>query len=330
MQPDDLTPPDGIYYGIDFDVYQSWQAMNKSRLGYLVPPSTPRHFRHHEDHPTDSTRAQAAGNLLDCLLLEPDEFQLRYTQRPQWANAICDVCSAAPGQPCTSTAKGKNFGKPLKDGHDSRWKLHVPTGVEITTRQLDDAQAVVREIMDHPTAGPLVKESQHQVSMIWTDPDTGARIKARPDMLSEGMADLKKCRPGDASVDRWKYVVDQYHYQIQAAMYLEGYAILTGQSDATWLWLAVETDPTGKQPTMIALHSATDDMLEAGSREWHAALKLWLHCKETGTWPGYPETPQPCYPTPRMLRGRIEAAQQLEDETAPEFPWDAYEAQQEA
>lgn len=303
MTPSPAQPP-GIYRGIPDAEYRSWPAISMSGLRVLGEQS-PAAYRWQQAHPRPQSEAMLLGSLIDSMLLGgPGELAERYelADGRAWPRATCPECGAAPEAPCL----GKK-GEPITRCHSGRRELHDSGGrMVVDARTWARAQEIAEAVRRHPTAAPLVDLTDHQVSMLWIDPETGIALKGRLDLVRPGeyLADLKTCRAGAASPRQWARHAAGLAYHYQAAVYSDGWAALTGEA-LPWIWLAVETEP----PYQLAVHQAADAWIWRGRDAYRSALRLYAHCLDTGEWPGYPEDPQLCEPPPWLGRGGEEVDQ---------------------
>lgn len=138
----------------------------------------------------------------------------------------------------------------------------------------------------HPLIPALLQGGEAEVSMVWTDPETGAPCKGRPDYArfeDACLLDLKTTL--DASPAAFGRAAWSYGYATQAAAYLAGAAAL-GVEIRDYLLLVVEKAP----PYGVAVYRLPDAALELGRRRWREAVRRYAECLERNTWPGYPET----------------------------------------
>jgi len=151
-------------------------------------------------------------------------------------------------------------------------------------------------VLDHPVAKTFFDDFHPEVVLIWTDEYSGIRCKGRVDCLAKDgslMADPK------TTSKRMQYQMAKsgYYlgYHIQAAMYTDGYAAITG-NEIPFYFVFIESEP----PHLVVPangHSAFDERtdadsdkgyLELGREQYRAALMTIARCTESGEWDGYP------------------------------------------
>jgi len=297
-------PGPGVYEDVPAEVYHSWPYASNSRLGKLVPPSTPRKLREYLDEPAKGTKAMREGRILHAAVLEPDVYKRDYVRSSQ-----C-IAQTGKGGQC------KNDGAwPLKGGKGSVCTTHLekaardgmPYDIDtdlVIVSDTDHAMvhAVRESIAQHPRAGAFLRSENAitELSIVWDDPHTGVRCKARWDwydrfMVGGTIMDLKGAR--DASVEGFRKDGFWNGYHRQGTLYLMGareldlpvhhFALLAAEKVAPFdltIHRITETligylPRRGEEPTNCA-------------RQMHALLRLWDKCQRTGEYPGYSEDVQ--------------------------------------
>jgi len=189
------TPEPGIYKDIDAELYHQWDAMSNSWLKVLGGKS-PKHFRWQRDHPRSMTKSMFAGKLLHSLCLERFSFALHYAVGPDGLNRTAKKAWAE--------FEAANAPKPC-----------------IPKAEFDTACGMADSLMQHKRIRSLLTDGQPEVSIVWTDAETGIRCKARLDyLLPPCIGDIKTTSDGD----EWAFAkaIDTYGYYQQAAFYLDG------------------------------------------------------------------------------------------------------------
>lgn len=256
-------PKPGIYYDLSDAAYRAIHAVSQTGLK-IVGQESPAAYRWKMDHPDEPSESMVLGSAVDCLALEPERWSSLFAERP-------DVDGR--------TKEGKAILAAFEPGSRR----------VIKRAAVEQAHAIADAVLSHPTAGPLVSTTQHQISLVWEDEDCRALCKARLDMVrcgSDGLAsliaDLKTCRAGAAHLLAWPRYAYGLGMHYQAAMYVDGWAALTGET-LPWLWCAVETEP----PYHVGVYQADPGWIWTGRDAYRAALECYAWCRETDHWPGY-------------------------------------------
>lgn len=296
------APAPGIYEGIPFEEYKRWDAVNKSKLDYLVNAS-PLHLWHAEQHPEPETAAMRLGSALDTLLLdEPGTYEERYVIATQCAATL------AKGGRC------KNDGRTEHEGYEGQFfcGVHAPDARilsgRIVLKEEEDAyvKSMRKAILDNTPARKFIgSEGQNQLSIVWMDVETGLKCKARLDMFRPrwGMiGDLKTT--DDASPEAFARSIAKFGYARQSAFYLDGAKAVQLGADL-FGFLCAESSP----PHATATYQIDQAAIDVGGSQIRKALRTYAHCKETGVWPGY-DNQFPLISVPRWEIQRALAAEQ--------------------
>ena len=253
----------GFHSDLPFPDYLAIERLSPSGAKGLLGQS-PAHYRFHRDHPPAETAAMRVGKATHSLALEGREaFAAAFAVAPE-----CD----------RRTTVGKGIWADFLAASEGRTVL--------TASEAEQVEAMAAGILAHPLAPDLIEGGTPELSMIWTDPETGAPCKGRADLarLADGViVDLKTAltaAPGDFARS-----VLSYGYHCQAAAYLAGAAAL-GAEVRDFIILAVEKSP----PFSVGIYRLPDAALELGRRRWAEACRTYAACVESGRWPGYSET----------------------------------------
>jgi hypothetical protein len=131
----------------------------------------------------------------------------------------------------------------------------------------------------------MAAEGANEVSITWTDEDTGIRCKGRLDRLvtfEDGswlIPDLKTTR--DARRRAFTRQVLAFGYHIKAAFYCRGLRA-NGAERVQFSWIAVEKDAD-----VVKWWNATPQDLKVGDEQVSWLLRAVKNCLDTGEWPGY-------------------------------------------
>ncbi len=258
----------GIYRGVPFEEYFSWDAVNASMLKKFS--KTPAHVRHWLDRggDDDATPSLDLGWLFHLAILERERFD--------------DQVVVAP-----VVNKRTNIGKAQLAEFEAR---HAGKYVA-EEKTFGQVRAMARALLSHEKAAPYFAEGGSEISVVWDDKATGIRCKARVDHVAplDGwpiVGDLKSAE--DASPWAWERAVARYGYHISAVHYLEGLEALVpipaGVPFRRFVHFVVESDP----PHCVALYELDDAAREEGAIKRRRYLRQWKECTSTGRWPGYP------------------------------------------
>lgn len=266
----------GIYHDLDFDAYLAIDAISNTAMGAAA--KSMKHF--HAAKPLERQKALVLGNMIHTARLEPDKFAERYAVCPDFANDPGN-CTAS-GSPSTSKATGfvkqrtaefiaeaETIGKEVVDHH---WHQEM--------------LAIVKALYEDDDANELFNANgPFEITLVWTDPETGLLCKGRKDKLcpDDGkFGDLKST----ADILKFERSFTDFDYARQMAHYRAGYAVLTGELLTPWISAVEKCSP-------YCVHTAPvdDESLDWGEAEQQRLLRQIADCKESDKWPG-PELPE--------------------------------------
>lgn len=253
----------GIYEGLDIALYHSGPGISKTGLDDVAEAPIVYYRKHMDPERPEKapTQSQQDGNLLHCVVLEPNEFDKRYVIGPD----------------ARRNAK--------------EWKRAVELAggrIVIKPDEYDTAMYQADAIRAEPECAEILSHGRAEVGAYWIDPETGVLCKCRPDWehpVAEHavvLADVKGY--GSANPDEFMRQAARMRYDVQAAYYSDGYARAAGVEVVAFVFIVV-TDkwPFVASPPIELLPAS----IELGRREARRALNTYARCIDTNTWPGY-------------------------------------------
>lgn len=198
------------------------------------------------------------GSMVHCLILEPSEFQKRYTY------AEFDL----------RTKAGKE------------WACTVPEGMEIVNEELyQKAYRMAGAICASNSASKLISLCTEFESVVHWDVN-GVQCRSKLDGIGTTtsgktvVVDLKTTV--DASPESFAKSIVNYRYHVQAAFYMDAI-----QADS-FAFICVENTA----PYNAAVYQLDADSIDIGRAEYMADLEVYKRCLQTDEWPGYDDTIQ--------------------------------------
>lgn len=263
----------GIYPDVTNEDYHGGVGISKSGLDLMA--RSPLHYwaAYHDPlrKPREETPAMRFGTAIHTAVLEPGTFLDRYVILPDGLDR--------------RTKDGKAEYAVLEAKAEAKGAQLLPYA------DFDKAMAIKSACHTHPMAKQLFRDGKAEMSVFWTDEETGVLCKCRPDWLLGGdnpaILDLKTTV--DASPDGFMKSAYKYRYHVQAAWYLDGLEAAMGVKPDVFMFLAIEKDP----PYAPAFYYADDAMITAGRAEYRRLLRLYAQCQNEGSWPGYNPKLQP-------------------------------------
>jgi exodeoxyribonuclease VIII len=258
-----------IIHGMPFSDYLAAPGVSSSGLRAFA--RSPWHYRHRQ--PPEQTRPMLRGQLAHAAILEPDALAARYIVVPEDAPRRPTAAQWAAAKPNESSRAAMDWWREFNARAEGR---EIITADEWAT-----ASAQLAAIRDNPALADILRDGQSEVSVFWTDADTGLACKARIDWLASDGRVLELKTAADESPNGFGRAAARMRYDLQRAHYLAGLeacGIL-----ATWTWAAVSSEA----PALAVAYDLTAE-LEMQSFEDHAELLTHLaQCEASGHWPAY-------------------------------------------
>jgi hypothetical protein len=264
-------PKPGIYPNVPFDDYLAWDAVSSSRLRLAA-----RSLAHYNaGFTSEPTPAMTLGTLCHAGVLEPLAIAKRFCFMPDYAAHPDNV--TAKGE--RSWSAGTRFVAEMQENFK---RLHHDKEI-VSEDAYNKMVGIATTLSSCPIMRGLLSAGRSEVSIVWDDPTTGLRCKARCDWLDIGndrcaLLDLKTT----ADASEFGRSIVRYGYHRQMAHYARGVEVVTGHRPTAYI-AAVETSaPFGH---MVA--PMDGDALESGSREIDELLARVAESIATDTWPSY-------------------------------------------
>lgn len=252
---------DGIYYGLTREQYDSdlSSAVNFSTLKHARKSLL--HYRHateQRDHePTD---AMILGTATHLAVLEPERFD---AETGTWTGGI---------------RRSKAW---------DAFQAEMAGRLILTESMHHAANRIARAVHGNRHAQDLLSSGFAEVTLLWTDPETGIRCRARADWVDPArqiVADLKTAR--DVAPRAFGRSAHALGYHLQLAWYAWGLEVLTGAP-----WQASIIAVESSEPHDVAVYHVDGDARETGESECRDLLAQVAVSRNTDRWPG--QVPQP-------------------------------------
>lgn len=157
--------------------------------------------------------------------------------------------------------------------------------IESERKALLDEAGLVRSLLDHPDAGPLIEGADMEQPIYWEEPGIGP-CKALPDVWNDGcLADLKTCQSiaeRDFSASSWRM-----GYHLQMAWYRRG-CLAVGRKVESVNIIAVES----AAPFDVCVFKPDGLLMEWADAECLRIARRYIECRDAGAFPGQHAGPQ--------------------------------------
>ena len=239
-----------------------------SASGLKQIAKSPRHYWHRYLNPAyedATTPAMAFGNVVHTLMLEPQEFELRYAVAP-------DVNR--------TTKAGKEAYEAFAEANEGK--------EFISSKDFATATAMIEQAKLNPIITDLLDLSEKEAMHTFEILGVACKMKADAINVIDGcIIDIKTCT--DASPDGFGKDAYNLGYLLQAAFYLDGYYFATGNDLKRFIFIAMEKSA----PFNVAVYEMDKEQIELGRSQYLAALQTYKACKAADKWHAYGDEIQP-------------------------------------
>lgn len=233
--------------------YDAIDAVNWSSLKHMRESPLAYHIRRYEQQ--KDTAALAFGRLAHTLTFEPELFSREYVI---WEGGV---------------RRGKDWDT-FKNSN---------TGMTIVKPEdVDAASAIAQSVRTNPLVLPYLDDGDFEVTLTWSDTDTGLKCKARADWYSrphKALIDLKTTATIDGR--RFGNLAARYGYYNQMAHYRNGMRANSMPVEKTIL-IAVEKE----SPYDVGVFVLDEEALYVGETEVQELLHKLRVCTDSQKWPG--------------------------------------------
>jgi len=258
------APPEpGVYEGVPFPDYLSWDAVSSSYLRDIVARGTL--IANHRKANSKTTPAMLDSSALHAYVLDDRAEIERYD---------------------AGTTKTTIVGR-----EDDQGRTLIGTNAEAMIGGMVEALE-----KDKPIALARFRNAAHEVSIVWDDPLTGIRCKARLDALSlddKWGGDYKSAAAGPAgdkiaepSGRLWDFEFHDRGYHLQMAMYAEAIRVACNIEIRFDILAQSKAKP---YPAMWKQYDSNDPWMDFGATAYRRGLEDHQICTSAGEWPAHPD-----------------------------------------
>jgi hypothetical protein len=264
------APDPGVYEGVSFDVYRSWDAVNNSSMGAAAKSAA-----HWRDQPTvEVTDAIRMGSLIHAGKFEPFSLVEQYAVMPvsQFVGETIEESGCSP--------RGAKRTK-VYEAKVEAWRSENQGKEEVTDLELEELKGIVGSLAAHRRAGEYFGAGQCELSIVWRDVETGLLCKARLDHWSPAAGRVTDLKSTD-DISEFERKIANWGHHRQVAFYGDGMQAL-GFPVAERCIVAVERiKPYGVKAAPVCATDIVD-----GRAEYRQLLRVIAAAKETGAYGSY-------------------------------------------
>ena len=272
---------DGIHTDISIEEYHANRThISATQIKYAR--ESLRHFKWYMDGKMDSgpKTCFGFGNSFELALLSPTEYLQKVAVVPD-SDWLEEVKQAEPDmvKPRSSKiyqARKKEF----EIASAGKYQI-AETGPE----SFETIEEMLSSCYQDEIIQSLIKGTEYQLSLFWTDPETGLKLKTRPDICKRKKNVIVNVKTiEDGSPEQFSRDLVKYDYPIQACIEMRG-CIATGLMPVVdnYLWLVCEKS----KPYNATIYEFDQKDHGACMDALDFTLSKIAKAKEANKWPGY-------------------------------------------
>lgn len=268
-----IPTEDGMYSGIPDEVYHADRtSLSSSGARALLAPSCPEIFQHQQLEPPAPKPQYDFGHVAHKFVLGEGSEIAELDPAIHGLNK-----DGSPSKAPTNTAMWQEAVQ------EARERGQIPMHIA----EVAKARAMAAKVREHPLAAALLADGTPELSGYWHDPETGVRLRFRPDWLpSPGrgrliVVDYKTAT--SAHPGHFAKAAADYGYHQQVPWYLDGLAACEIADDAAFVFIVQSKSP----PYPVSVIELKPDDIELGRRRNRKAIDLYAQCVAADHWPDY-------------------------------------------
>jgi hypothetical protein len=271
---------DGIYDNISIEDYHASEGYSATSI-----KQAKKSLKHFDSHlkgklPKSESPALSFGNAFELALLSPNEYLQRVAVFPDKEfveNALIE-------KPDLKVPRNSAYYKKASE----EW-IHSNRGKYVINDAGEDSFETIEEMLsscyqDKYIQG-LIKNTEYQLSLYWTDPETGLQLKTRPDFVKRKkniIVNLKTTT--DGSPEGFMRDMVKWDYPLQAIIETTG-CLATGLMDKVdnYFWLVVEK----VAPFNATIYEFSPEDMSSLRMTLEYNLSKIKKAQDANLWPGY-------------------------------------------
>lgn len=265
----DIKP--GIYRGMSFADYCAIPAINQSTLKEMS--RSPAHYKDLLVKPRKETKAMITGRAVHTALTDGMEaFKSEYIL----------------GGPINDKT-GKIYGRDSNKFQE--WLAQQPADkVYLTDDEWEAVHGIIESLEDYPLIKSFLMDGtqeDNEVTMVWKDEESGLICKGRCDLLRPSWASIGDIKTNeDASHEGGDSSYVNFEYYCQGAFYIDGAKACGIDGITHFMFLFAEKN----RPYGWSIRPMIQEDVALGRSINKTDLLKIAECRQSGKWPGYPET----------------------------------------
>jgi len=275
---------DGIFDNITIKDYHADREYYSS-TGIKEAKKSLAHFKYFLDTTKTETKTHFDfGNSFELALLDPKGFEREVAIRNEeyWIALANEENGGEPYSNPRNSTRYKAEASKFESSLNGRYEIKT-TGKE----SFETIEKMLASCRKDSTIQKLIEGTEYQLSLFWTDEESGLKLKTRPDICKRKknvVVNLKTAL--DGSPKAFMRDMLKYNYPIQACLEMKG-CVSSGLMETVdnYFWLVVEKEP----PYNATIYSFEASDIMTTMKELEYYLVKIAEAREKNFWPGYTE-----------------------------------------
>lgn len=220
------------------------------------------------------------GNAVELALIDKSQFDKKVAVMPD--SVWCDEAMRIKEY---KTVRNSSHYQERK----TAWLTENAGKYIIMDKGEKESYEAIKHMIDSCNNDPIIQRliggTQYQVSLFWTDPETGLKLKTRPDVCKAKKNVIVNVKTTlDGSPEAFSRELAKYDYPIQAAIEIEG-CLKTGfmESVDNYFWLVLEKEP----PYNATIYEFDEQDIAINTDHMHYYFNKIAEAQKNDKWPGY-------------------------------------------
>lgn len=165
---------------------------------------------------------------------------------------------------------------------DNKGKYIIP---DVGKQSFEYIECMLESCYRDSTIQALIKGTEYQLSLFWTDPDTGLNLKTRPDICKRKKNVIVNLKTAiDGSPKAFSKDLANYDYPLQACVEIQG-CVQSGLMEQVdnYFWLVLEKEP----PFNATIYEFSQSDIVSSMDEYEYLIHKIAKAKDEGFYPGY-------------------------------------------
>jgi hypothetical protein len=278
--------PDGIHTDISIGDYHA----NRTHVSATSLKQSKRSLKQFDWHrrgimPKSDGNHFSFGNAFELALLDKKGFEneVAIMQDEYWIALANEEYMKE---------KGKTYSNPRQSARYQAEKSRFIAANDdkyIITDKGDQSFECIEHMLtscySDSTIQKLIEGTEYQLSLFWTDPETGLKLKTRPDICKRKKNVIVNLKTAvDGSPSQFSRDLAKYDYPLQACLEIKG-CIETGLMEQVdnYFWLVVEKEA----PYNATIYEFQKSDIQSTNMELEYYITKIKQAQDKNLWPGY-------------------------------------------